>query len=989
MQGIAQPGLITNSTTLGIDEGLADRIMMEVTAADKGIFLLHTPSTVQAYDGENIIQQVNLPSYNMGQDVIDLKEQVIHLDKSNCATIIQKSPLTIIDNFCLADYINEPIYKVITENDQLIVITKTNKQYKYIELVLVDEGIFIKDTVAFQLEGEVSTIIKHNNDLVIIDVSDRVHLIGDQHQIINPLGEFHPRRFEATFFKTKDTGTIYFSLSQHQGIYRLEDKIEKIHNYGFITVAGQDKKSNIILALSGSLYNHQDNALFIDQQQEVWEWPELISENNRLRSISSTDFNDHVICGTFNGIFYYDIGKRSVQSFLNNTDLQSGDFGFVVRSFVEGHDGKTKVLKESGDGVFSIKEGMPELDPVLDQVVTYGSVWIKYIPVDSTYWISQYNRDNTSVLIKYNLKTKEVTKIPIPISVEKFELIGDYIWVIGHNQRDGKIIKYNRITGEVELMFDNILKDRPLKASYVSDSLHLFGCRGGIIAYNPITDTVDEDLFASTKDLSISNIVRFKDQYLIGTYGDGLYILNEQLEQERHIKLSDAQAANTPAGFEEDRFGNIWMSTFDGIHIYNHEFEAIDRITLNDGLSSPEFNRASSFKDKEGFLYFGNLNGYTRVSPDEYFSNISDDAIFIEQATYRQNDDRLIANVENDQISMTGRPSNLKLDFAKSSFDKQQRRPNLSHYDITIDPLPKSVELSNRSLLLDDIDIGNYKITAKARYPGALPFVLTKINVKRNVQSIIQTIGFTLTGVSLSSLIAFLYIQRERRKNQAALTLQQEMSDLKMKALRSQLNPHFIFNSLNSIQYFIQINEKQQARDYLTKFARLMRSSLDSSYEDRISIQNEIEQLQLYLDLEKLRHEDKWDYNLIADKDIDLETTYIPSMLIQPVVENAIIHGLGHLTNRKGKLEICFSDIDRGIKVTIEDNGVGREQAGIINQNRTNHKSRATSITKDRVDLINRYRNQKIEIKYHDKLNKAQKSLGTSAVITIKKEISE
>ena len=166
--------------------------------------------------------------------------------------------------------------------------------------------------------------------------------------------------------------------------------------------------------------------------------------------------------------------------------------------------------------------------------------------------------------------------------------------------------------------------------------------------------------------------------------------------------------------------------------------------------------------------------------------------------------------------------------------------------------------------------------------------------------------------------------QLENEKKQAEL--QQKATELEMQALRAQMNPHFIFNCLSSINKFILKNDTDAASDYLTRFSRLIRHGLTNSQLSLIPLSDEIEMLRLYLDMERLRFSESFNYNIIYENTIEPEIIYIPPMLLQPFCENAIWHGLMHKEGQ-GKLEVMMSIQDGELQCIIADNGIGREKA--------------------------------------------------------------
>ncbi|OYU82317.1 MAG: regulator of cell autolysis [Flavobacterium sp. BFFFF1] len=177
--------------------------------------------------------------------------------------------------------------------------------------------------------------------------------------------------------------------------------------------------------------------------------------------------------------------------------------------------------------------------------------------------------------------------------------------------------------------------------------------------------------------------------------------------------------------------------------------------------------------------------------------------------------------------------------------------------------------------------------------------------------------------------------------------------EIALQSLRREMNPHFIFNSLNSVNQFISQNNELEANKYLSSYSVLMRNMMENSNKDFVSLSNEIEQLTKYLDLEHLRFPDQFTYNIIVDDEIDAEQSLIPNMIIQPHLENAIWHGLRYIES-KGFLTLSFTLEQRKIIVRIEDNGIGLERsAALKTANQKIHQSRGITNTKERIALLN------------------------------------
>ena len=223
------------------------------------------------------------------------------------------------------------------------------------------------------------------------------------------------------------------------------------------------------------------------------------------------------------------------------------------------------------------------------------------------------------------------------------------------------------------------------------------------------------------------------------------------------------------------------------------------------------------------------------------------------------------------------------------------------------------------------------------------------------------------------------------KKKRTESLLQQKIIEIKMQVLRAQMNPHFIFNSLNSIENFMMKNEKWLASDYLNKFTRLIRTILDSSLNELIPIEKDMEALQLYIDLQLLRFNNKFIYQTCIQS-ILLKGDYkVPSLIIQPFVENAIEHGIGNSERNDCKLTVTASLNNDHIIYTIEDNGIGRLQSTTYNlQNKPYHKSVGLGITTERIHIFNGKETEINDVVITDLYNKDNKAEGTRISVKIK-----
>ncbi len=212
---------------------------------------------------------------------------------------------------------------------------------------------------------------------------------------------------------------------------------------------------------------------------------------------------------------------------------------------------------------------------------------------------------------------------------------------------------------------------------------------------------------------------------------------------------------------------------------------------------------------------------------------------------------------------------------------------------------------------------------------------------------------------------------------------QQQTTELKLQALRAQMNPHFIFNCLSSINRFILINKIEEASDYLTKFSRLIRMVLYNSEKSLITLESELEALRLYLDLERSRFKNAFNYSITFINTIDINALYIPPMLIQPFAENAIWHGLMHKKGI-GKLEIQLCAENKTLTCTIIDNGIGRNMAAAFNsRSAEKNKSMGVEITAGRLALLNKSKNEAAVFNTEDLVDAEGNGCGTKVILTM------
>ncbi|MGZ8557165.1 MAG: histidine kinase, partial [Chitinophagaceae bacterium] len=254
-----------------------------------------------------------------------------------------------------------------------------------------------------------------------------------------------------------------------------------------------------------------------------------------------------------------------------------------------------------------------------------------------------------------------------------------------------------------------------------------------------------------------------------------------------------------------------------------------------------------------------------------------------------------------------------------------------------------------------------------------------------------QTDWFKISTLILVSTLIFVLvwwrIKAVRKQEQQKSKIEKEILELEAKALRAQMNPHFIFNCLNSIKSLIQQNENEKSVTYLTTFSKLIRTLFNNADKKEISLYDEIETCKLYLQLEAMRFDDKLFYSVNIDESIDLKSIYVPALIIQPFIENAIWHGIVP-RNLGGNVSLSVLKYNGNAEIIIEDDGIGRESS---RQNKSvsgiTHHSKGVNLTQTRLELDNLLQQRKAELEIIDKKDKNGRAAGTKVIIKLDKEI--
>ena len=467
------------------------------------------------------------------------------------------------------------------------------------------------------------------------------------------------------------------------------------------------------------------------------------------------------------------------------------------------------------------------------------------------------------------------------------------------------------------------------------------------------TEDQSGNLWVGTAGSGISAIEIYKAHMPVRSYG-----LKDNLTSANIYLLVCDEKNNLMAGSE---------SGLDLIRFNGKNIRSIRHFGRGDGFTGIETCQNSVFKDDDGSIWFGTINGLSRYNPTYTFKNQFEPVISLTDIKlfYESLDKTAFKSFLKDwnqvrELQLPYDQNHLTFNFFAVNLSNPEAvkyQWKLLGFDEHWSPVSK-----DNTILYSNINPGKYTFLVKACNEDGI-WNKTPLSIKIEISTPFwMTWWFRSLVVFSAILLLFLFFfwQLKRTKAKALednkrLQMEKDFLELEQKALRLQMNPHFIFNALNSIQGLIGTGNEQQARYYLAKFSRLMRQILDNSRNTFITLEEEINTLENYLIIEQFCNGNKFDYEISVDESLEKDYIKIPPMLVQPFVENAIKHGMKKYDGQhRGFIRINFDDREKFLECTITDNGIGREKAEelIRSSMETYHQSTSFLVTRERLDLL-------------------------------------
>lgn len=432
-------------------------------------------------------------------------------------------------------------------------------------------------------------------------------------------------------------------------------------------------------------------------------------------------------------------------------------------------------------------------------------------------------------------------------------------------------------------------------------------------------------------------------------------------------------------GVLPDNQGALWLSTNNGIVRFDPKSETFRPYDASDGLQGTEFNAGAYYKSADGELFFGGINGYNSFYPEAIHDNTLKPEVVLTGFKVFNEDLKLPKAPEyTDTIRLTYRDDVFSFEFSALHLTAPQK----NQYAYKLEGFDQNwVTTQRRFATYTNLDPGKYTFRVRASNNDGVwndAGLSVMILIEPPFWNTWWFYGMcSLVVVSLIWAAYRARVGRIRHEEQLKTEFNKKLADIEMTALRAQMNPHFLFNCLNSINRFIVRNDPETASNYLTKFSRLIRMILQNSKSPTISLKSELEALTLYIEMEEMRFENRFDYEVRVDGGVETEFIEVPPLLIQPYVENAIWHGLMHKETR-GRLTVELTRQGEWLRCVVEDNGIGRRRAQELrSKSATRDKSMGMKITTDRLNLYQ----SKTKVEVIDLIDDNGMAVGTRVVL--------
>lgn len=973
-----------------VADGLSSREVYDVIQDNRGFIWLSLKNTLNRFDSYTFSDLSNLRITDSGL----------------VSKILSKGDLSVLENSgqnqFLIKYINEPSVFDLIHTDKLSVNS--------FDLSPLFAGSKLLGFAAIPNAGMIAVIAVKNRDLVMYHFNPAdntiiqkskytldVHFRADSLKNVQisvsssgltylsaaalPLICFDPKEKKAKelAIPISKMGFSLIKANGDNGLYLVDNVQRRLLKYelsdksrvhiptplkGKIDQLWIDLDGNVIM---GSVINRYFNELILLPGNGDIPIPLnlILQKENKISQIRGDHFLEQILVPTFSGFYIFSNEKKRFKAILNQP-LEEGEWGHVIRSMVEDGQGNL-YINEEANSLFKLNLSNDSITKIFKTSAFTLPITGCLKMVDRKLWGISAKTKSQDRLYSFNTVTEKFKFWDLAFAnfgVKDFVVLDSTILLFFG--RDFIVDTFAVWAFDIQrgqwqpFPLSPVWKDIKVQILlYDEKGTVWIGSVNGLYSVSIKDQTIEKVEFGITPsavlDFEINALVFHPEtnNLLIGSeYGIWVFDPVNRKYIHRYTKEANGLSNNFIEGLLPVRDDKLFATTLFGLSLLDLKSGQAKNYFENDGLAHNEFNRFSIHQGSNSKYYFGGLNGLSAVASADLDQMNSKQVVisrFFRNDFKTGNERSQSANLESIK-SFIIEPGDHYFGFDLMYPDFTE--PRLNQFQYWLEGYDKDWQpptTSNR-IRYGRLAEGDYMLHLRA-FPNLRNESSIAIRVKVHFyQSPWFVPGLIFAFLVLLLASVFYYKINKRNKDLAKQQNDQKFKDLELAALRAQMNPHFIFNCLSSIQQFISVNDAATASRYLSSFSRLVRLALHSSVDGRHNLQDEIDMIDHYLGLERLRFGDKFSYEIDVDQELDKDNIFLPPLLIQPFVENALVHGIKNKT-AKGKITISFRQQQNDLKVTVTDNGPGFSVQERI-QDGSGHKSVGMTLTKKRLEIL-------------------------------------
>ncbi|MDD3875696.1 MAG: two-component regulator propeller domain-containing protein [Bacteroidales bacterium] len=897
-----------------------------------------------------------------------------------------------------------------TNNGLSIFDKRTNHFTSFYELKEQDNSLCCNAINCLFLDSAAFLWIGTNNGLSILDLVSGQISSFSKHDI-NPL-----ILSDSIFSIAKDlNGQIWLGTGKGISIigreqnkitfFRHNPDIPTSLNNDIVTAVYTDKAGNIWIGTYGGGINFY--------QYESQTFSQITNIQGRISSLSNNfihaiteDCFGNIWVAAWKGLNRLELNKNNFNHIYQIPEKQNTLSNNIVWDIFEDNDSSLWIATEDGISIYDRRNDefrFMKNEPSNPNTINSNQTRTIFEDSEGLYWIgtlnnglSCYNKE-TGQFVHYKHEPNNPNSLA---NNQIWSIIEDHhknLWIgtfsgLSHfNRREKKITNYYHSPENKNSIPNNYI----LNLYFDSHNWLWISTYDGLAIYD-IDNNIFQRFFSNeqnknglTNNRIFSVMQDSKGFYWIATMGGGLNKFDIRNNSFKAYTTDDGLANNIIYNILEDNQGDLWISTNNGLSYFNTVTETFINYDISDGIQSSEFNLGAACKTLNGEIAFGGMNGFNIFLPELFTIKTQNPNVVITSFKIFENTmARQYKN--NDTIILKHHENFFSFEFA--SLELSQSKKN--KYAYKLEGFNKDWiygDANSRIAEYTNVPPGNYifRVRATNNTGGwsekevAILLIIKQAWYKTWWFFSLLTILFISIAVSIA-VDRYQKIRNKHRLDKKMLAYEKQVFQLRQKALSAQMNPHFIFNTLNAIQNFILKNNTDKAILYMGKLSQLMRLILNSTSDTFIPVIDEVKVITHYLELEKIRFDNKFDYSINIDESIDSDFAGIPPMILQPFVENALLHGILQKDD-KGKIIIQIKNYNScNLVCIIEDDGIGREKAfQIKKESGMLHRSRGINITTDRLNLFDKLEEGTSRLIFTDIKDKNDKACGTKVEIIL------